>query len=145
MGDLLQSMPLRRQQGGEFLLFAHIEFLAFDQAVVAALEGMFFLFKMLELALKVLLAEENFFLQTLEFKLGCGGFLLNAGLGLVPRGLRFEGRLALLTLGLFFCLVQDVTSTLFCLTSQPLGGDALTYITEEESYPGRNDHNHSAH
>jgi hypothetical protein len=106
---------------------------------------MFFLFKMLELAFKVLLAEENLFLQTLEIKLRCGGFLLDTSLGLVPRCLSFEGRFALLALGLFFRLVKDVTSTLFCLTSHPLGGDALTYITEEESYPGRNDHNHSAH
>jgi hypothetical protein len=106
---------------------------------------MFFLFKMLELALKILLAEENFFLQTLELKLRGGGFLLDASLGLVPRGLGFEGRLALLALGLFFRLEQEVTRTLFCLTSQPLGGDALTYITEEESYPGCNDHHHSAH
>ena len=52
---------------------------------------------------------------------------------------------ALLTLGLFFRLEKDMTSTLFCLTSPPLGGDALTYITEGESYPGCNDHNHSAH
>src|SRR5882672_9142807 len=138
-------MHLGRQQGGEFLLFASVEFLALDQAVVAALEGMFFLFKMLELAFKVLLAEENLFLQTLEIKLRCGGFLLDASLGLVPRCLSFEGRFALLALGLFFRLVKDVTSTLFCLTSHPLGGDALTYITEEGSYPGRNDHNHSAH
>src|SRR5438132_2928162 len=137
-------MHLGRQQGGEFLLFASVELLALDQAVVAPLEGVFFLFKMLELALKVLLAEENFFLQTLELKLRCGGFLLDASLGLVPRGLRFEGRLALLTLRLFFRLVQDVTSTLFGLTSHPFGGDALTDITEEESSPGRNDHNHSA-
>src|SRR5215510_13940649 len=136
-------MHLGCQQGGEFLLFASVEFLALDQAVVASLEGMFFLFKMLELALKILLAEENFFLRTLELKLRCGGFLLDASLGLVPRGLRFEGRLALLTLGLFFRIVQDVTHTLFCLTSPPLGGDAQSYITEEESYQGRNDHTHS--
>src|SRR2546422_11728669 len=138
-------MHLGRQQGGEFLLFASVEFLTLDQAVVAALEGVFFLFNMLELAFKVFLAEKNFFLQTLELKLRCGGFLLDASLGLVPRGLYFEGRLALLALGLFFRLVKDVTSTLFCLTSRPLGGDALTYITEEKSYPGCNDHNHSAH
>src|SRR5919197_5004938 len=138
-------MHLSRQQCGEFLFFASVEFLAFDQAAVAALEGVFFLFKMLELAFKVLLAEESFFLQTLELKLRCGGFLLDASLGLVPRGLRFEGRLALLTLGLFFRLVQDVTRLLFGLTSHPLGGDALSYISEEESYPGRNDHNHSAY
>jgi hypothetical protein len=112
--------------------------------MVAALEGMFFLFKMRELAFKVLLAEENFFLQTLELELRCGGFLLDASFGLVPRGLRFEGRLALLTLGFFFRIVQYATRTLFCLTSPPLGGDALSYITEEESYHGRNNHNHSA-
>src|SRR5678816_2063280 len=124
-------MCIRDRQGGEVLLFASVEFLALDQAVVAALEGMFFLFKMLELALKILLAEENLFLQTLELKLRCGGFLLNVNLSLVPRGLRFEGRLALLTLGLFFRIVQYATRTLFCLTSPPLGGDALSYITEE--------------
>src|SRR5262245_8229868 len=112
--------------------------------MVAALEGMFFLFKMRELAFKVLLAEEKFFLQTLEFKFCCGGFLLDASLGLIPRGLRFEGRLSLLTLGLFFRLVQYVTRTLFYFTSSPLGGDALSYITEEESYHGRNKHNHNA-
>src|SRR5919109_3680961 len=108
-------MHLGRQQGGEFLLFASVEFLALDQAVVAALESVFFLFNMLKLTFKVFLAEENFFLQTLELKLRCGGFLLDASLGLGPRGLRFKGRLALLTLGLFFRLVQDVTSTRFCL------------------------------
>src|SRR5262245_46668761 len=112
--------------------------------MVAALEGMFFLFKMRELAIKVLLAEEIFFLQTLELELRCGSFLLDASFGLVPRGLRFEGRLTLLTLGLFFRIVQYATRILFCLTSPPLGGDALSYITEEESYHGRNNHNHSA-
>src|SRR5215813_11587539 len=117
-------MHLGRQQRGKLLVFASIEFLALDQAVVAALERMFFLFKMLELTFKVFLAEKNFFLQTLELKLRCGGFLLDASLGLIPRGLRFEGRLALLTLGLFFRFVNDVTSTFFCLTSRPLGGDA---------------------
>ena len=77
-------MHLGRQQGGEFLLFASVELLALDQAVVAPLEGVFFLFNMLEFAFKVFLAEENFFLQTLELKLRCGGFLLDASLGLVP-------------------------------------------------------------
>src|SRR5262249_24179616 len=138
-------MYLGREQRGEFLLFASVEFLTLDQALVAALEDLFFLFKMLKFALKILLAEENFFLQTLELKLCRGDFLLDASLGLVPRGLCFEGRLTLLALGLFFCLVKEVTSALFCLTSHSLGGDALTYITEEESYPGCNDHNHSAH
>src|SRR5262245_19384662 len=138
-------MYLSRQQRGEFLLFASVEFFTLDQALIAALQDMFFLFKMLKFALKILLAEENFFLQTLELELCCGDFLLDASLGLVPRGLGFERRLALLALGLFFRLVQEVTSTLFCLTSHPLSSDALTYITEEESHHGCNDHNHSAH
>src|SRR5262245_27212247 len=106
-------MHLGRQQRSELLFFESVEFLALDQAVVAALESMFFLFKMLELAFEVFLAEKNFFLQMLELKLRCGSFLLDASLGLVPRGLRFEGGLALLTLSLFFRLVNDMTSTLF--------------------------------
>ena len=56
--------------------------------------GTFFLFKMRELAFKVLLAEENFFLQMLELELRCGGFLLDTSLGLVPRGLRRRPALA---------------------------------------------------
>src|SRR5262245_34756682 len=138
-------MHLGRQQGSEFLLFTSVELFALDQAMVAALEGVFFLFKMLEFVLKILLAEENFFLQTLELKLRGSGFLIDASLGLVPRGLGLERRLALLALGLLLRLVQHVTRTLFCLTSHPLGGDALPYIAKEESYPGRNDHNYGAY
>ena len=137
-------MPLRRQQRDEFLLFARIERLALHQTVVTALDGVVLRVKMLELPFEVLLTQENFFLQTLEFKLRGDGFLFEAGLGLVPRRLRFEGRLALLDLGLFFRLVEYVAGALFGLTSRPLGGDALAYITEEESYPGCDDHDNHA-
>src|SRR5262245_46184203 len=98
-------MGLRRQQCGEFLLFTSVEFLALNQTMITALQSLFFLLKMLQLAFQAFLADEDFFLQTLQFKLRRVGFLIEARLGLVPRGLGFEGGLALLALGLLFRFV----------------------------------------
>src|SRR5436309_9385794 len=108
--------------------------------MVTALEGVFFLFQMLELAFEVFLAQENLLLQTLEFKLRGVCLLLQARFRLIPRVLCFQEGLTNLALGLSFRVLEHLAHTLLCRMSLPLGRNALSYVTEAEPHPGCDDH-----